>query len=114
MVFIKVIRNMNKIEIIRENFPNLSKMMLIKGQKQTEHQIYTNRQGQNRNSHPVKLKTLNVQNKDKILKFWKYFKILKAAKEKDQVTYEGWPVRININNKHDLGESREKTLFTMS
>lgn len=96
---------MNKIEIIRENFPNLSKMMLIKGQKHTEHQIYTNRQGQKRNSHPVKLKTLNVQNKDKILK---------AAKEKDQATCEGWPVRININNKHDLGESRETTLFTMS
>ena len=55
--------------------------------------------------HPVKLKTLNVQNKDRVLK---------AAKEKDPATYEGWPVRIDINNKYDLGESREAILFTMS
>lgn len=97
---------MNKIEIIREIFPNLSKIMLYQGSKAHRAPNKHKQTGsEKKNSHPAKLKTLNVQNKDKILK---------AAKERDQATYEGWPVRININNKHDLGESRETILFTMS
>jgi hypothetical protein len=70
-------------KITEENFPNLKKEMLIniQGAYRTP-----NRLDQERNSsRHIIVKTPNAQNKERILK---------ALREKDQVTYKGRPIRI--------------------
>ena len=70
-------------KIIEENFPNLKKEMAIKVQ---EAYRTPNKWDQKRkSSHHIIIKTLNAQNKERILK---------AAREKGQVTYKGRPIRI--------------------
>jgi hypothetical protein len=75
------INNFNKI--IQENFSNLKKEMLVNIQ---EAYRTPNRLDQKRNpSHHIIVKTPKAQNKARILK---------AVREKDQVTYKGRPIRI--------------------
>jgi hypothetical protein len=71
----------NKIR--EENFPNLKKVMPVNIQ---EAYRTPNSLDQKRNSsHHIIIKTPNTQNKERILK---------AVREKGQVTYEGRPIRI--------------------
>jgi hypothetical protein len=68
---------------IEENFPNLKKEMLMNIQ---EAYRTSNRLNQKRNSScHIIIKTPNAQNKERILK---------AVREKGQVTYKGRPIRI--------------------
>jgi hypothetical protein len=68
---------------IIENFPNLKKEMPMSIQ---ETYRTPNRLDQKRNSfHHIIIKTLNALNKERILK---------AVREKGQVTYKGRPIRI--------------------
>ena len=70
-------------KIIEENSPNLKKKMDIKVQ---ETYRTANKWDQKRkSSHHIISKTLNAQRKERILK---------AAREKGQVTYKGRPIRI--------------------
>jgi len=70
-------------KIIEENFPNLKKEMSINVQ---EAYRTPNRLDQKRNSScHIIVKTPNAQNKERILK---------AVREKGQVTYKGRPIRI--------------------
>jgi hypothetical protein len=70
-------------KIIEENFPNLKKQMAIKVQ---EAYRTSNKWDQKRKfSHHIIIKTLKTQNKERILK---------AAREKGQVTYKVRPIRI--------------------
>jgi hypothetical protein len=70
-------------KIIEENFPNLKKEMLMNIQ---EAYRTPNRLDQKRNySRHIIIKTPNAQNNEKILK---------AEREKGQVTYKGRPIRI--------------------
>ena len=71
-------------KIIEENFPNLKKEMAIKVRE-----VYRtpNKWDQKRkSSHHIIIKTLNAQNKERILK---------AAREKGQVTYKGRPIKLH-------------------
>jgi hypothetical protein len=70
-------------KIIEENFPSLKKDMTIKKQEAFR---TPNKWDQKRKySHHIIIKTLNAQNKERILK---------AAREKCQITYKGRPIRI--------------------
>jgi hypothetical protein len=70
-------------KIIEENFPNLKNDMAIKVQ---ETYRSPNKWEQKRKSScHIIMKTLNTENKERILK---------AAREKGQVTYKGRPIRI--------------------
>jgi hypothetical protein len=70
-------------KIIEENFPNLNKEMPVNTQ---EAYRTPNSLDQKRNSsHHIIIKTPNAQNKERILK---------AVREKGQVTYKGRPIRI--------------------
>jgi hypothetical protein len=70
-------------KIIEENFPNLKKEMPINIQ---ETYRTPNKLDQKRNfSCHIIIKTRNAQNKERILK---------AVREKGQVTYKGRPIRI--------------------
>jgi hypothetical protein len=70
-------------KIIEENFPNLKKEMAIKVQ---EAYITPNKWDQKRkSSHHIIIKTLNAQNKERILK---------DAREMGQVTCNDRPIRI--------------------
>jgi len=70
-------------KMIEENFPNLKKEMPMNIQ---EAYRTPNRVEQKRNSsHHMTVKTPNTQNK---------VRILKAVREKDQLTYKGRPIRI--------------------
>ena len=70
-------------KIIEENFPSLKKDMTIKKQEAFR---TPNKWDQKRKySHHIIIKTLNAQNKERILK---------AAREKVQVTYKCIPNRI--------------------
>jgi hypothetical protein len=70
-------------KIIEENFSNLKKKMPMNIQ---EAYRTTNRLNQKRNSScHIIVKTPNAQNKERILK---------AVREKGQVTYKGRPIRI--------------------
>jgi hypothetical protein len=70
-------------KIIEENFPNLKKEVAIKVQKAYR---TPNKWDQKRKcSCHIIIKTLNPQNKERILK---------AARENGQVTYKGRPIRI--------------------
>jgi hypothetical protein len=70
-------------KIIEENFPNLKKEMPMNIQEAYRTQ---NRLDQKRNSScHIIVKTPNAQNKERILK---------AVREKDQVTYKGRPIRV--------------------
>jgi hypothetical protein len=73
-------------KIIKENFPNLKKEMAIKVQ---ETYRTPNKWDQKRKpSCHIIIKTLNAQNKERILK---------AAREKSQVTYKCRPIRVTPN-----------------
>jgi hypothetical protein len=68
--------------IIAKNFPNLKKERVIQVQ---EAYRTPNHQGQKRNTpRHIIIKTLNIQNKERIQK---------VAKDKKQVTYKGKPIR---------------------
>jgi hypothetical protein len=68
---------------LEENIPNLKKEMVIKVQEAYK---TLNKCNQKRKSfHHIFIKILNAQNKERILK---------AAREKGQVTYRGRPIRI--------------------
>ena len=70
-------------KIIEENFPNLKKEMLMNIQEASR---IPNRLDQKRNSSGhIIIRTSNAINKDRILK---------AVREKGQVTYKGRPIRI--------------------
>ena len=70
-------------KFIEENFPNLKKEMAIKVQ---EAQRTPNKWDQKRKSScHIIIKTLYVQNKERILK---------AVRKKGQVTYKGRPIRL--------------------
>ena len=70
-------------KIIEESFPNLKREMTMNIQ---EAYRTPNRLDQKRNSsHHIIIKTLNALNKERILK---------AVREKGQVTYKGRPIRI--------------------
>jgi hypothetical protein len=71
-------------KIIEENFPYLKKEMPMNIQ---EAYRIPNRLDQKRNSsgHIIIIRTINAQNKDRILK---------AVREKGEVTYKGRPIRI--------------------
>ena len=70
-------------KIIKENIPNLKKEMPMNIQ---EAYRTVNRLDQKRNSSPhIIITTINALNKDRILK---------AVREKGQVTYKGRPIRI--------------------
>jgi hypothetical protein len=70
-------------KMIKENFPNLKKELDIKIQ---EAYRTPNKWDQKRkSSHHIFVKTLNAQSKERILK---------AAREKSQVTYKGRTIRI--------------------
>jgi hypothetical protein len=74
---------MSLTKIIEENFPNLKKELAIKVQ---EAYRAPNKWDQKRkSSRHIIIKTLNVQNKERILK---------ASGEKGPVTYKGRPIRI--------------------
>jgi hypothetical protein len=76
---------------IAENFPNLEKKTLTQVQ---EAYRPPNRQNQKRNTpRHIIIKTLSTQNK---------LRILKAAKEKRQVTNKGKPIRITANSQLKL------------
>ncbi|KAL6081673.1 hypothetical protein STEG23_005580 [Scotinomys teguina] len=71
-------------KIIEENFPNLNKEIPIKIQE--AHRTPNRLDPQKKSSRYIIIKTLNIQNKEKILR---------AAKEKGQLTYKGSrPIRI--------------------
>ena len=76
---------------IKENFPNLKKEKAINIQ---EAYRTPNRLDQKRkSSHHIIIKTLNVQNKERILK---------ASREKSQVTYKGKSIRIKPGFSTDM------------
>ncbi|KAL6035562.1 hypothetical protein STEG23_031936 [Scotinomys teguina] len=70
-------------KIIEENFPNLKKEPPIKIQE--AYRTPNRLDPQKKSSHHIIIKTLNIQNKERILR---------AAKEKGQLTYKGRPIRI--------------------
>ncbi|KAL6087914.1 hypothetical protein STEG23_008170 [Scotinomys teguina] len=70
-------------KIIEENFPNLKKEPPIKIQE--AYRTPNRLDPQKKSSHHIIIKTLNIQNKERILR---------AAKEKGQLTYKGKPIRI--------------------
>jgi hypothetical protein len=73
-------------KIIAENFSNLEKERVIQAK---EAYRTPNHQDQKRNTpRHIIIKTLGIQNKERILK---------AAKEKRQVTYKGNPIRITTD-----------------
>ena len=69
-------------KIIEENIPNLKNNIPMKVQ---EAYRTPNRLDQKKSPHHIIIKTQNIQNKEQILR---------AAKEKGQVTYKGKPIRI--------------------
>ena len=82
-------------KIIEENFPNLNKEMPMNKQ---EAYRTSNRLDQKRNfSRHIIIRTTNARNKDRILK---------ALREKGQVTYKGRPIRITPNFSPDTMKAR--------
>jgi hypothetical protein len=72
-------------KLIVENFPNIRKEMPINIQETHTTYRIPNRLDQKRNSCHIIIKTPNAQNKERILK---------AVREKGQITYKGRPIRI--------------------
>ncbi|KAL6090872.1 hypothetical protein STEG23_021833 [Scotinomys teguina] len=70
-------------KIIEENFPNLKKEPPIKIQE--TYRTPNRLDPQKKSSRHIIIKTLNIQNKERILR---------TAKEKGQLTYKGRPIRI--------------------
>ncbi|KAL6076002.1 hypothetical protein STEG23_007609 [Scotinomys teguina] len=70
-------------KIIEENFPNLKKEPPIKIQE--AYRTPKRLDPQKKSSRHIIIETLNIQNKERILR---------AAKEKGQLTYKGRPIRI--------------------
>ena len=82
-------------KIIKENIPNLKKEMPMNIQ---ETYRTANRLDQKRNSSPhIIIRTTNTLNKDRILK---------AVREKGQVTYKGRPIRITPDFSPDTMKAR--------
>jgi hypothetical protein len=70
-------------KIIEENYPQLKNVMAMNVQ---EAYRTPKRLSQKRKPfHYIKIKTLNAQKKERILK---------AIREKGQITYKGWSIRI--------------------
>jgi hypothetical protein len=73
-------------KIITENFPNLEKTMPIQVQKSSR---TPNRLDQNRTTpRHIIIKTTSTENRERILK---------AVREKKQITYKGKPIKITAN-----------------
>jgi hypothetical protein len=82
-------------EIIEENFPNLKKEMPMNIQEDCR---TPNRLDQKRNSsRHIIIRTTNALNKDRILK---------AVREKGQVTYKGKPIRITSDFSAETMKAR--------
>ena len=73
-------------KIIEENFPYLKKEMNIQEVYRTPNRLYQKRNS----SRYIIIRTTNALNKDKMLK---------AAREKGQVTYKGRPLEL-LQNSH--------------
>ena len=82
-------------KIIEENFPNLKKEMPMKIQE-AYRTPYSLDQKRNFSQHKI-IRTTNALNKDKILK---------AAMEKDQVTYKGRSIRITADFSPETMKAR--------
>ena len=82
-------------KIIKENFPNLKKKMPMNTQ---EAYRTPNRLDQKRNSsRHIIIRTTNALNKERILK---------AVREKGQVTYKGRPIRISPDFSPEIMKAR--------
>ncbi|KAL6037201.1 hypothetical protein STEG23_016771 [Scotinomys teguina] len=82
-------------KIIEENFPNLKKEPPIKIQE--AYRIPNRLAPQKKSSSHIIIKTLNIQNKERILR---------AAKEKGQLTYKGRPIRITSDFSMETLQAR--------
>jgi hypothetical protein len=80
-------------KIIEENFPNLKMPMNIQEAYRTQHKLDQKR---NSFSHII-IKTPNAQNKERILK---------AGREKGQVTYKVRPIRITPDSSPETMKVR--------
>ncbi|KAL6042861.1 hypothetical protein STEG23_007546, partial [Scotinomys teguina] len=91
-------------KIIEENFPNLKKEPPIKIQE--AYRTPNRLDPQKKSSRHIIIKTLNIQNKERILR---------AAKEKGQLTYKGRPIRItpdfSMENSQARSENKKHTVF---
>ncbi|KAL6073377.1 hypothetical protein STEG23_013708 [Scotinomys teguina] len=84
-------------KIIEENFPNLKKEPLMKIQE--AYRTPNRLDPQKKSSCHIIIKTLNIQNKERILR---------AAKEKGQLTYKGRPIRIAPDFSMETLQARRK------
>ncbi|KAL6088664.1 hypothetical protein STEG23_010198 [Scotinomys teguina] len=84
-------------KIIEENFPNLKKEPPIKIQE--AYRTPNRLDPQKKSSRHIIIKTLNIQNKERILR---------AAKEKGQLTYKGRPIRITPDFSMETLQARRK------
>ena len=82
-------------KIIEENFPNLKKEMPMN--IQGAHRIPNSLDQKRNSSHHIIVKTPNAQNKERILK---------AVREKGQVTYKGRPIRITTDFSSETMKAR--------
>ncbi|KAL6085855.1 hypothetical protein STEG23_033186 [Scotinomys teguina] len=82
-------------KIIEENFPNLKKEPPIKIQE--AYRTPNRLDPQKKSSRHIIIKTLNIQNKERILR---------AAKEKGQLTYKGRPIRITSDFSMETLQAR--------
>jgi hypothetical protein len=88
-------QQISSTRIIEENFPNLKKEMTMNIQ---EAYRTPNRQDQKRNcSTHIIIRTTNALNKDRILK---------AVREKDNVTYTGRTIRITLDFSPETMKAR--------
>ncbi|KAL6041447.1 hypothetical protein STEG23_023562 [Scotinomys teguina] len=82
-------------KIIEENIPNLKKEPPIKTQE--AYRTPNRLDPQKKSSRHIIIKTLNIQNKERILR---------AAKEKGQLTYKGRPIRITLDFSMETLQAR--------
>ena len=90
-------------KIIDENFPNLKKDILMKIQKTYRTSNRLNQKKRKSFCHII-IKTLHIQNKGRILR---------AAKEKGQVTYKSRPIRITPDLSIETTKARMSWLGIM-
>ncbi|KAL6045228.1 hypothetical protein STEG23_009520 [Scotinomys teguina] len=89
-------------KIIEENFSNLNKEIPIKIQE--AYRTPNRLDPQNKSSRHIIIKTLNIQNKERILR---------AATEKGQLTYKGRPIRITPDFSMETLQARSSDLLTI-
>ncbi|KAL6084523.1 hypothetical protein STEG23_028881 [Scotinomys teguina] len=87
-------------KIIEENFPNLKKEPPIRIQE--AYRAPNRLDPQKKSSRHIIIKTLNIQNKERILR---------AAKEKGQLTYKGRPIRITPDFTVETLQARRDGTF---